>query len=239
MALPELLRIASAGWPSASSARTTLSRRLLLLAELADEAADRIYRSIVGVDGDAGAAASRSCGRTTRRLDPLRGLRHDEARVHHRADKCHVSHVVGRHRSGSRSMRRGSETCRRSSPTSRTRISTSPSPTPRTARSRTTSPTSSCCIDDGHGRDDPLNLIVEVTGERKKDKPRRWRPRDGLWVPAVNNHGGFGRWAFLEVLDPWNIETQLRTACRSFLGPLRGKSAMAYIHDTEHEAHTQ
>ena len=22
-----------------------------------------------------------------------------------------------------------------------------------------------------------------------------------LWVPAVNNHGGLGRWAFLEVTD--------------------------------------
>jgi type III restriction enzyme len=25
-----------------------------------------------------------------------------------------------------------------------------------------------------------------------------------LWVPAVNNHGGFGRWAFVEVTDPWD-----------------------------------
>jgi hypothetical protein len=33
-----------------------------------------------------------------------------------------------------------------------------------------------------------------------------------LWVPAVNNNGGFGRWAFLEVTDPWNAEGQLRSA---------------------------
>jgi type III restriction enzyme len=24
----------------------------------------------------------------------------------------------------------------------------------------------------------------------------------GLWVPAINNHGGFGRWALVEVTDP-------------------------------------
>jgi len=26
-------------------------------------------------------------------------------------------------------------------------------------------------------------------------------------VPAINNHGGFGHWAFLEVTDPWNVKT--------------------------------
>ena len=31
-----------------------------------------------------------------------------------------------------------------------------------------------------------------------------------LWVPAVNNHGGFGRWAFLEVKDPWDAKTLIR-----------------------------
>jgi hypothetical protein len=25
-----------------------------------------------------------------------------------------------------------------------------------------------------------------------------------LWVPAVNNHGAFGRWAFLEITAPWD-----------------------------------
>ena len=35
---------------------------------------------------------------------------------------------------------------------------------------------------------------------------RRSRRRANHWVPAVNNHGGFGRWAFLEVTDPWDAE---------------------------------
>ena len=33
-----------------------------------------------------------------------------------------------------------------------------------------------------------------------------------LWVPAVNNHGGFGRWAFLEILDPWDAGNAIRAA---------------------------
>jgi type III restriction enzyme len=29
-------------------------------------------------------------------------------------------------------------------------------------------------------------------------------------VPAVNNHGGFGRWAFLEIDDPSNAGNNIR-----------------------------
>jgi len=65
-------------------------------------------------------------------------------------------------------------------------------------------------IDDGHGRDDPLNLIIEVTGEKKKDKEAKVAAARLLWVPAVNNHGGFGRWAFLEIEDPWNAKNAIR-----------------------------
>lgn len=31
-------------------------------------------------------------------------------------------------------------------------------------------------------------------------------------MPAVNNHGGCGRWAFVEVTDPWDAEGTLRAA---------------------------
>jgi len=33
-----------------------------------------------------------------------------------------------------------------------------------------------------------------------------------LWVPAVNNHGGFGRWAFVEATDPWDAQRTIRAA---------------------------
>ena len=62
------------------------------------------------------------------------------------------------------------------------------------------------CIDDGRGPDDLLNLIVEVTGEKKKDKEAKVATARTLWVPAVNNHGGFGRWALVEIDDPWNAK---------------------------------
>ena len=59
-------------------------------------------------------------------------------------------------------------------------------------------------IDDGNGPEDLLNLIIEVTGEKKKDKAAKVETARTYWVPAVNNHGGFGRWEFLEVTDPWD-----------------------------------
>ena len=94
--------------------------------------------------------------------------------------------------------------------TSRTRTSASPSPTRSTARSGNYIPDFIVCIDDGHGPDDLLNLIVEVTGEKKKDKEAKVATARTLWVPAVNNHGGFGRWAFIEIADPWNAANTIR-----------------------------
>jgi len=55
-----------------------------------------------------------------------------------------------------------------------------------------------------------LNLIIEVTGEKKKDKEAKVSTAKDLWVPAVNNHGGFGRWEFIEITDPWNVKNTVR-----------------------------
>jgi hypothetical protein len=61
------------------------------------------------------------------------------------------------------------------------------------------------CIDDGHDPDDLLNLLIEVTGQSKKDKAAKVATARTLWVPAVNNHGGFSRWDFIEISDPWDV----------------------------------
>ena len=57
-----------------------------------------------------------------------------------------------------------------------------------------------------------LNLIIEVSGEARKDKAAKVSTARTLWVPAVNNHGGFGRWAFVEVSDPWDAQRTIRAA---------------------------
>lgn len=65
-------------------------------------------------------------------------------------------------------------------------------------------------IDDGHGNNDLLNLIVEVSGEERRDKKEKVATAQNLWVPAINNHGDFGRWSFIEINDPWNAKTAIR-----------------------------
>ena len=60
------------------------------------------------------------------------------------------------------------------------------------------------------GDDDLLTLILEVTGEAKKEKQAKVAAAEFLWVEAVNNWAGAGRWAFLEVTDPWDAEHLIR-----------------------------
>ena len=70
-------------------------------------------------------------------------------------------------------------------------------------------------IDDGRGADDPLHLIVEVSGERDARKAAKVATAQRLWVPAVNHHGTFGRWSFIEITDPTNLQTEIREHVRS------------------------
>jgi type III restriction enzyme len=60
------------------------------------------------------------------------------------------------------------------------------------------------------GQETPLNLILEVSGEKRKDKAAKVETARNLWVPAVNNHGGFGKWAFIEITDPWDSISLIR-----------------------------
>ena len=53
------------------------------------------------------------------------------------------------------------------------------------------------------GSDDPLHLIVEVSGERDRAKQIKVDTARTLWIPAVNNAERFGRWRFVEVTDPY------------------------------------
>ena len=42
-------------------------------------------------------------------------------------------------------------------------------------------------------------MIIEVSGQELKDKAAKVATARTLWVPATNNHGGLGRWAFIEI----------------------------------------
>ncbi len=62
-------------------------------------------------------------------------------------------------------------------------------------------------VDDGQGTDDPLNLIVEIKGYRQEDAREKKSTMDTYWIPGVNNHQKYGRWAFAEFTDVYEIQS--------------------------------
>ena len=62
-------------------------------------------------------------------------------------------------------------------------------------------------VDDGHGKEDPLHLVVEIKGRRGEDAQAKADTMRTYWIPAVNNLGGYGRWAVAEFTDVYAIES--------------------------------
>ena len=66
-------------------------------------------------------------------------------------------------------------------------------------------------VDDGHGDDDLLRLVVEIKGFRGEDTKDKRATMETYWVPGVNNLGTFGRWAFTELGDVYQISAEFET----------------------------
>ena len=73
-------------------------------------------------------------------------------------------------------------------------------------------------VDDGHGKDDPLNLVVEIKGYRNEDARAKKLTMDTYWVPGVNNLRRYGRWAFAEFTDVYDIEAGFDKLVQGFVG---------------------
>jgi type III restriction enzyme len=65
-------------------------------------------------------------------------------------------------------------------------------------------------VDDGHGPGDPLHLVVEIKGYRREDAKEKKATMDTYWVPGVNHLGTFGRWAFAEFTEVYQIEADFK-----------------------------
>jgi type III restriction enzyme len=63
-------------------------------------------------------------------------------------------------------------------------------------------------VDDGH--EDPLHLIVEIKGYRREDAKEKKSTMETYWVPGVNNLGRYGRWAFAEFTEVYQIEADFK-----------------------------
>lgn len=184
--------------------------QMLLLATFSHNAADKIYHAIVrSTEGE-------------NRLKPLLRAYDSEGSTRYvdfdtirsvystRADKCHISHVVADTETWEQKMAQSLEDMDEVHSYVKNQNLGFTIPYILNGEEKLYFPDFIARIDDGHGRDNLLNLIIEVTGERKKEKIIKVEAAKTLWVPAINNHGGFGRWAFLEIADPWDAKNLIK-----------------------------
>ncbi len=102
------------------------------------------------------------------------------------------------------------------------------------SKKRTYIPDFIVLVDDGHGEDDLLHLIVEIKGYRRDDAKEKKATMETYWVPGVNRHGRYGRWAFAEFTDVYTIQSdfearveadfnqmvEMHAPCRASASPL-------------------
>ncbi len=70
-------------------------------------------------------------------------------------------------------------------------------------------------VEDGHGPDDLLHLIVEIKGYRREDAKEKKSTMETYWIPGVNHLGSYGRWAFAEFTEVYQIEADFRAKVES------------------------
>jgi type III restriction enzyme len=232
---PQLLSIGKRWLRECVTCKDDAFLQLLLLVELAHDAADRIYRSIVASTPGA------------ERLIPI--LKPYEARGTTRyvdfdtvkntyvtdPESCHVSHVVAD--TGSWEQKVASALERMGEVVSYVKnqgLGQKDFTIPYTMNGEDKSyyPDFIARVDTTRVGQDRLpgspkpssgthdaivSVIIEVSGEERKDKANKVATARTLWVPAVNNDGGFGRWVFVEVEDPSDTKSTVRRAMRENL----------------------
>jgi type III restriction enzyme len=70
-------------------------------------------------------------------------------------------------------------------------------------------------VDDGHGPDDLLHLVIEIKGYRREDAKEKKSTMETYWVPGVNNLKQYGRWAFAEFTEIYQIEADFAAKVES------------------------
>ena len=214
---PRLLEIAQRWLAECVTCKDNTFPQMLLLIELAHDAADRIYQSIVAGDGtDAGRKILQPILQPYDTVGSTRWVDFDTTRAVYPTDpaKCHISHVVADTQSWEQKLAQTLEEMPDDKPKVLRYIKNQnlgfTIPYTLNGEERRYIPDFIAVIDDGRGPDDPLNLILECTGQQKKDKAAKVATARNLWVPAVNNDGSFGRWQFVEITDPWDAARTMR-----------------------------
>ena len=172
---------------------------LLLFGEKKHAVCEKITRAIIAASGGAQRLRAELPATDAARHHGGRVVRHRQGLLDDRPGEVPLQPRAAGQRLGDRSSARSSKRWTRCGPTPRTRASASASRTPATAGPGNYYPDLIVKLDDGRGTADLLNLVLEVSGQKKKEKDAKVQTAKTMWVPAVNNLGTFGRWAFLEI----------------------------------------
>ncbi|MDZ4675132.1 MAG: restriction endonuclease, partial [Gemmatimonadota bacterium] len=65
-------------------------------------------------------------------------------------------------------------------------------------------------VDDGHGDEDLLRLVIEIKGRRRDDAKVKAETMRTHWIPGVNHLGTYGRWAVAEFTDAYAMEEEFK-----------------------------
>jgi type III restriction enzyme len=79
-------------------------------------------------------------------------------------------------------------------------------------------------VDDGHGPEDLLHLIVEIKGYRGEDAKEKASTMQTYWIPGVNHLKAHGRWAFAEFCDVYEIEADFEEKVESHFNQMIQKA---------------
>ena len=209
---PQILEISRLWLAECVTYKSGTYSQLLLLNEFAHDASDCIYQAI------AAGETEKSLKPILRPYDPMGSTRYVDfstARPVYATDseKCHISHVVADTNSWQQKMAQVLEDMNEVICYVKNQGLGFLIPYVLNGQQKNYMPDFVVRIDDG--QDDLLNLIVEVSGEARKDKAAKVATARNLWLPAVNQHGSFGRWDFIEITDPWDAENTISAAIKN------------------------
>jgi type III restriction enzyme len=207
---PQVLQITRRWRTECVTCKDNAFPQMLLLLQFAHTAADKIYRAIVAAKSDE--KILRPILRPYDAAGSMRYVDFDTTRPVYPTDpnKCHVSYVVADTGSWEQKMAQALEEMDEVRCYVKNQGLGFTIPYTLEGEEHNYMPDFIACVEDGHRPDDLLNLIIEVSGEARKDKAAKVATARTLWVPAVNNHGGLGRWGFLEITDPWDAKNTIR-----------------------------
>lgn len=203
---PEVLRITRTWYESQVATKDHAFPQMLLFAEFAERAVEKIGRAIVRGKAEDGLVLPMLA------TDPIGSsatVDFDTTRPVYRTEKSHVSHVVADTTSWEQKMAQVLEGIDEVESYVKNAGMDFSIPYAFEGRHLDYFPDFLVRLRNGSSS---LNLVLEVSGEDLEQKAAKVETARSLWVPAVNFSGEFGTWAFVEIRDPWDCEAQIRNA---------------------------